>query len=62
MCIRDSYTIIRSLILYIGFVAIGIAIAGLEGAFFGVAGANLISGIIAITWTMKKAPMSAKQA
>ena len=57
-----SYTIIRSLILYIGLVAIGIAIAGLEGAFFGVAGANLISGIIAITWTMKKAPMSAKQA
>jgi len=56
-----SYTIIRSLVLYIGFVAIGISLAGLKGAFYGVAAANLISGLIAIIWTMKKAPMSAKK-
>ncbi len=56
-----SYTIIRSLVLYIGLVAIGIFIAGLKGAFFGVAGANIISGLLALIWTMKKAPMSAKK-
>ena len=57
-----SYTIIRSLILYIGFIVIGVSIAGLKGAFFGVAGANLLSGAVAILWTLRKAPMSAKLA
>ncbi len=55
-----SYTIFRSLVLYIGLVALGISIAGLKGAFFGVAGANVISGMAAIIWTLKKAPMTAK--
>ena len=57
-----SYTVIRSLVLYIGLIAIGVSLAGLKGAFFGVAGANLVSGVIAIIWTLKKAPMTAKQA
>ena len=57
-----SYTVIRSLFLYISFVLIGVSVAGLKGAFFGVAGANIIAGIIAIVWTLKKAPMTAKQA
>ena len=57
-----SYTVIRSLFLYICFVLIGVSVAGLKGAFFGVAGANIIAGIIAIVWTLKKAPMTAKQA
>lgn len=57
-----TYTVIRSVILYIGLIYIGVQLGGLVGAFYGVAAANLISGIIAITWTMKKAPMSAKQA
>jgi len=57
-----TYTIIRSLILYIGLIYIGVQLGGLVGAFIGVAAANLISGVIAISWTMKKAPMSAKQA
>lgn len=57
-----TYTVIRSLVLYVGLVFIGVSVAGLKGAFFGVASANLISGIIAIIWTLKKAPMTAKQA
>lgn len=55
------YTIIRSLILYIGLIAIGVWTAGLVGAFVGVAAANIIAGLIAIYWTMKKAPMTAKE-
>jgi len=31
------------------------------GAFVGVAAANIISGFIAIFWTLKKAPMTAKE-
>lgn len=56
-----TYTIIRSLILYIGLIAIGVFTAGLIGAFVGVAAANIISGSIAIFWTLKKAPMTAKE-
>ena len=55
------YTIIRSLILYIGLIAIGVWTAGLVGAFVGVAVANIVSGLIAIFWTLKKAPMTAKE-
>ena len=55
------YTIIRSLVLYIGLIFIGVITAGLTGAFVGVAAANIISGIIAITWTLKRAPMVAKK-
>ena len=55
------YTIIRSLILYVGFVFIGVMTAGLMGAFVGVAAANIISGMIAIIWTLKRAPMTAKK-
>ena len=55
------YTIIRSLILYIGLIAVGVQVAGLTGAFIGVAAANIISGLIAFGWTMKKAPMTAKE-
>lgn len=56
-----TYTIIRSMILYIGLVAIGVLTAGLNGAFVGVAVANIVSGFIAIYWTLKKAPMTAKE-
>lgn len=55
------YTIIRSVILYIALIAIGVHFAGLLGAFVGVAAANIISGLIAFGWTMKKAPMTAKE-
>jgi len=55
------YTIIRSVILYIGLIALGVHLAGLTGAFAGVAAANIISGLIAFGWTMKKAPMTAKE-
>ena len=55
------YTIIRSLILYVGLIAIGVWTAGLVGAFAGVAVANIISGFIAIFWTLRKAPMTAKE-
>lgn len=56
-----TYTIIRSLILYIGLIAVGVWTAGLIGAFVGVAAANIVSGLIAIIWTLKKAPMTAKE-
>ncbi len=55
------YTMIRSLFLYVGLIAIGVYMAGLTGAFVGVAVANVVSGLIAIVWTMKKAPMTAKE-
>lgn len=55
------YTVIRSLVLYVGLIAFGVFTAGLTGAFIGVAAANIISGFIAIGWTLKKAPMSAKE-
>lgn len=54
------YTIIRSMILYIGLIAIGVWTAGLIGAFVGMAVANMVSGLIAIYWTLRKAPMTAK--
>ena len=55
------YTIIRSFILYVLFTYIGVQIAGLRGAFFGMAGANIISGLIAAGWSLSKAPMTAKK-
>jgi len=55
------YTIIRSIFLYIGLIAIGVWTAGLVGAFVGVAVANIVSGLIAIYWTLRKAPMTAKE-
>lgn len=56
------YTIIRSVILYIGLIFVGVYFGGLKGAFFGLAAVNLISGFIAFGWTMKKAPMTAVKA
>lgn len=56
-----TYTIIRSLILYIGLIAIGVWAAGLVGAFVGMAVANMVSGFIAVFWTLRKAPMTAKE-
>jgi len=55
------YTIIRSLLLYVGFIFVGVQIAGLTGAFVGMAAANMVAGLIAITWTMKRVPMTAKE-
>jgi len=56
------YTIIRSLLLYVGFIFIGVVLTdNLIGAFIGIAAANLISGLIAIGWTMKKVPMTARK-
>ena len=55
------YTIIRSLLFYVGFIYIGVQIDGLRGAFFGIAAANIISGLIAGGWSLTKGPMSAKK-
>lgn len=55
------YTIIRSLILYVAFIYIGVHYDGLRGAFFGIAAANVISGIIACGWSLLKVPMTAKE-
>lgn len=56
-----SFTLIRSLILYVGLIYIGVTLDGLRGAFFGMAGANIISGLIAAYWSLRRAPMDAKQ-
>ena len=53
------FTTIRSLILYTSLIYFGVLLAGLKGAFVGIAISNLISGFIAFGWTLKKAPMSA---
>ena len=55
------YTIIRSLILYIGLIYVGVILGGLNGAYVGVAVANVISGLIAFGWTMTRVPMTAKK-
>lgn len=55
------YTIIRSLVLYVGLIFVGVQMAGLTGAYVGVAVANVISGLIAIFWTLKRVPMTAKK-
>ena len=54
------YTIIRSVILYIAFIWIGVTLDGLRGAFIGVAAANIVSGFIAAGWTWFKVPMTAR--
>lgn len=54
------YTVIRSLLLYVGLIFVGVQMAGLTGAYVGVAVANIISGLIAIFWTLRRAPMTAK--
>lgn len=54
------FTIIRSLVLYVAFIWLGVSHMGLTGAFIGVAAANLISGLLAIFWALKKAPMTAR--
>ena len=54
------YTIIRSLVFYVGFIYIGVYFDGLRGAFFGIAAANIISGFIAFTWSMWRVPMTAR--
>lgn len=53
------YTIIRSLICYVGFIFIGVKLGGLTGAYFGIAAANIISGFIAFGWTLRRVPMTA---
>ncbi len=56
-----TYTILRSLILYIGLIWLGVEMAGLKGAFYGIAAANVLAGGLAIYWTLAKAPMSAQK-
>ncbi|MEP3891911.1 MAG: MATE family efflux transporter [Hellea sp.] len=55
-----TYTIFRSLLLYVGFIYIGVQYDGLGGAFLGIAAANIISGLIAFGWTLYRAPLTAR--
>ena len=55
------YTVIRSLVLYVGLIFLGVQMAGLTGAYIGVAAANVISGVFAFGWTLKTAPMTARK-
>jgi len=56
-----TFTGIRSLVLYISLIYIGVTLDGLRGAFFGIAGANILSGLLAAGWALFKAPMTAKK-
>ncbi|MEE9272513.1 MAG: MATE family efflux transporter [Robiginitomaculum sp.] len=53
------YTIVRSLVLFLAFIWIGVAFYGLTGAYYGMAFANMISGFIALYFTVYRVPMSA---
>ncbi|HHI88479.1 MAG TPA: MATE family efflux transporter [Hellea balneolensis] len=55
------YTIIRSLVFYIGFIWIGAHIDGLRGVYLGIATANILSGAIAWYYTTRHVPMSVHQ-
>ena len=52
------YTIIRSLIFYIAFVWAGAEIAQMNGVYWGIAIANILSGIIAYYYTTRRVPMT----
>ena len=55
------FTLARSWLLYAPLVAFGVWSYGLIGAFIGVAAANLLSGLIAVGWSLKRAPMTASK-
>lgn len=61
---RPSYglifTILRSLGLYVPLVWVGVQTGGMIGAFVGIAIANILSGIVAVSWGLSRAPMTAK--
>ncbi len=52
------YTIIRSLIFYIPFVWFGAILAQMTGVYYGVALANVLSGLIAYFYTTKRVSMT----
>jgi putative MATE family efflux protein len=52
------FTIIRSVILFVPFIWIGVALFGMTGVFLGIASSNIVSGIIAVYYTLKHAPMT----
>ncbi len=51
------YTIIRSLVFYVGFIWLGAMMGGMRGVFIGIAIANIVSGLIAYFYTTRKVPM-----
>jgi putative MATE family efflux protein len=61
---RPSYglifTVVRSIIFYVPLIWFGVFMGGMTGAFVGIAIANILSGLLAIFWALKKAPMSAR--
>jgi len=60
---RPSYglvmTIIRSMFMFVPFIWLGVHFYGMVGAYLGMAAANILSGAIALYFTLKKAPMQA---
>lgn len=60
---RPSYglilTIIRSAFMFVPFIWLGVYFYGMVGAYMGMAAANVLSGAIALFYTLKKAPMEA---
>ena len=53
-----GYTIIRSLVFYILFVWVGAMVGQMNGVYYGVALANILSGLNAYFYTTKRVPMT----
>jgi len=53
------FTIIRSIFMFVPFIWIGVHFYGMTGVYIGMASANILSGAIALFYTLKKAPMEA---
>ncbi len=56
-----TFTVIRSMVLYVPLIYIGVEFQGIKGAFYGIAASNIVSGLISIYWTLKHAPMTARK-
>jgi len=53
-----AFTVIRSVILFVPFIWLGVMLSGMNGVFIAIAAANVISGIIAMAYTLRRAPMT----
>ncbi len=52
------FTIIRSIVLFVPFIWLGVTYYGMTGAFIAIAAANVLSGLIAFIYTLRRAPMT----
>lgn len=55
------YTILRSIVFYILFIWIGARVYGMTGVYYGIAAANIFSGLIACFYTTLRVPMTVRR-